>query len=257
MNKKDSLFYAVLAAFAAAVAVTIPVIFLFTPSAQLTAGGLAQKIFYFHVPVAFGVYLTGAVCFVASAIYLVRPTEGANAWARAGSDCASFFGTMVLCSGPLWAKKAWGVYWTWDPQLTTLLLSALVYYAITLLRAFAGDGAAERRFAAALGIMGAINLPIIDYSVQKWGGNHPTVNREGGGGIDDSMKLAWYLGLTTMTLLLPPLLLWLRSRLAMLQAQLEHTWQEALTRGIVDYLDEHETSEREALHGAQAEVAKR
>jgi len=143
------------------------------------------------------------------------------------------------------------VYWTWDPQLTTLLLSALVYYAITLLRAFAGDGAAERRFAAALGIMGAINLPIIHYSVQKWGGNHPTVNREGGGGIDDSMKAAWYLGLITMTLLLPPLLLMLRSRLALLQAQLEHTWQEALTRGIVDYLDEHETSEREALHGAQ------
>ena len=54
-----------------------------TTVALLTAGGLAQKIFYFHVPVAFGVYVTGAVCFVASAIYLVRPTEGANAWARA------------------------------------------------------------------------------------------------------------------------------------------------------------------------------
>ena len=74
---------------------------------------------------------------------------------------------------------------------------------------------------------------------------------QGGGGMDDSMKLAWYLGIVTMTLLLPPLLLWLRSRLAQLQAQLEHTWQEALTRGIVDYLDEHEASEREALHGAQ------
>jgi heme exporter protein C len=250
MTKKDSLFYALSAAFAVFLTITIVKIFLGTPSAQLTAGGLAQKIFYFHVPVAFGVYVSGAVCFIASAIYLARPTEGANAWARAGSDCAAYFGTMVLCSGPLWAKKAWGVYWTWDPQLTTLLLSALVYYAITLLRAFAGDGAAERRFAAALGIMGAMNLPIIHYSVQKWGGNHPTVNREGGGGVDASMKPAFYLGLITLSLLLPPLLLWLRSRLATLQARLEHTWQEALTRGMVDQLDEYETRERDALPSA-------
>jgi heme exporter protein C len=251
MTKKDPLFYGLSAAFAVLLCITVPVIFLFTPTAQMQAGGLAQKIFYFHVPMAFGVYLTGAVCFIASAIYLIKPTEKANAWARAGSDCAAFFGTMVLCSGPLWAKKAWGVYWTWDPQLTTLLLSALVYYSVTLLRAFAGDGAAERRFAAALGIMGAINLPIIHYSVQKWGGNHPTVNRSGGGGMDSSMKLAFVLGILTMTVLLPPLLLWLRSRLAHLQAKLEHTWQEALTRGIVDHLDELDSPEREALPKAQ------
>lgn len=243
MTKKDALFYGILAAFAAALTFTIPTIFLYTPSAQLQAGGLAQKIFYFHVAVAFGVYITGGVCFLASAIYLVRPTEATNAWARAGSDCAAFFGTMVLCSGPLWAKKAWGVYWTWDPQLTTLLLSVLIYYAIGLLRAFAGDGAAERRFAAALGVMGAVNLPIIYYSVQKWGGNHPTVNREGGGGVDSSMKAAFYMGMLTMSLLLPPLLLWLRSRVALLQAKLEHTWQDALTRGIVDHPDDVEPTE--------------
>lgn len=251
MTKKDSLFYSLLAAFTVAVAIAIVQIFLRTPSAQITAGGLAQKIFYFHVPSAWAVYVSGAVCFVASGFYLAKPTDGANAWARAGSDCAAYFATMVLCSGPLWAKKAWGVYWTWDPQLTTLLLSALVYYAITLLRAFAGDGAAERRFAAALGIMGAINLPIIHYSVQKWGGNHPTVNREGGGGMDPAMKPAFYLGALALTLLLPPLLLWLRSRLAMLQAKLEHTWQEALTRGIVDHLDDYDAAERDALPNAQ------
>jgi heme exporter protein C len=251
MTKKDALFYGLLAAFAVALIITIPTIFLFTPSAQVTSGGLAQKIFYFHVPVANGVYIAGATCFIASAMYLVRPTEGANSWARAGSDCAAFFGSMVLCSGPLWAKKAWGVYWTWDPQLTTLLLSVLIYYAISLLRAFAGDGAAERRFAAALGVMGAVNLPIIYYSVQKWGGNHPTVRREGGGGLDDSMKLAFLLGNITMAILLPPLVLWLRSRLATLQARLEHTWQEALTRGMVDQLDEFDAAERDALLSTQ------
>ncbi len=238
MTKKDALFYGILAAFTVALLYTIPLIFLYTPTAQLQAGGLAQKIFYFHVPVANGIYVTGAVCFIASAIYLVRPSETANAWARAGSDCAAFFGTLVLCSGPLWAKKAWGVYWTWDPQLTTLLLSVLIYWAICLLRAFAGDGAAERRFAAALGVMGTVNLPIIYISVQKWGGNHPTVIREGGGGMHESMWPAFIMGHVTMTLLLPPLVLWLRSRVALLQATMEHTWQEALTRGMVDHWDE-------------------
>src|SRR5688572_4244938 len=216
MNKKDAIFYAVLAAFVAALVYTIPLIFLFTPTAQEQAGGLAQKIFYFHVPVANGIYVTGGVCFIASAIYLARPSEGANAWAKAGSDCAALFGTLVLCSGPLWAKKAWGVYWVWDPQLTTLLLSVLIYWAICLLRTFAGDGGAERRFAAALGVMGTVNLPIIYFSVQKWGGNHPTVIREGGGGLDPSMKPAFRLGVLTMTILLPIVLLWLRSRLALL-----------------------------------------
>jgi heme exporter protein C len=237
-SSKDKFFYALAAAFAAAVSYTIWTIFMHTPTAQATAGGLAQKIFYFHVGVAMGIYVTGGACFLASALYLVRPSESANAWARAGSDCAALFGTLVLCSGPLWAKKAWGVYWVWDPQLTTLLLSVLIYWAICLLRAFAGDGGAERRFAAALGVMGTVNLPIIYFSVQKWGGNHPTVIREGGGGLDPSMKPAFLWGAISMTVLLPPLLLTLRSRLALLQANLERTWQEALARGLVDSADD-------------------
>jgi len=240
MNRKDTTFYSLLSAFAVVVTITIWWIFMRTPTAQIQAGGLAQKIFYFHVAVADGIYVAGAACFIASGLYLVRPSEAANAWARAGSDCAAFYGTMVLCSGPLWAKKAWGVYWTWDPQLTTLLLSVLIYWAICLLRAFAGDGAAERRFAAALGVMGTVNLPIIFFSVQKWGGNHPKVIREGGGGMAPSMWVSFILAHVALTLLLGPVLLWLRSRLALLQATMEHTWQEALTRGLVDVFDDAE-----------------
>lgn len=85
-----------------------------TPEAQAAAGGLAQKIFYFHVPAAYALYLSGVVCFLASSAYLVSATHVRNAWARAGAEVAVVFGVMVLISGPLWAKKAWGVYWTWD-----------------------------------------------------------------------------------------------------------------------------------------------
>jgi heme exporter protein C len=196
-------------------------IFLRVPMAQPQAGGIAQKIFYFHVPAANALYLCGAVCFVASALYLYRPSEAANAWAKAGAECASIFGALVMVSGPLWAKKAWGVYWTWDPRLTTLLLSILIYVALVLLRSFAGGGEAERKFAAAFGILGTANLPIIHYSVQKWGGNHPTVLKSsGGGGLGDpTMYYALYWGLVAMALM-AILLLTLRANLAKAEARL-------------------------------------
>lgn len=195
-------------------------IFLKTPLAQPQAGGLAQKIFYFHVPSAYALYLSGTVCFIASALYLAGPSDRRDAWAKAGAECASVFGALVMVSGPLWAKKAWGVYWTWDPRLTTLLLSILIYVAIVLLRSFAGGGEAERKFAAAFGVLGTANLPIIHYSVQKWGGNHPNVLGKGGGGLQHpAMGQALAGGFVAMTLL-AALLLTLRAQLAQSQARL-------------------------------------
>jgi len=218
---KDKVFYGLFAAIAAIFAYLIGYIFLVTPLAQLQAGGLAQKIFYFHVPAAYAMYLCGAVCCVSSALYLYSPSDARDAAARAGADCAVVFGAMVLGSGPLWAKKAWGVYWTWDPRLTSLLLSILIYVALVVLRAFAGSGDAERKFAAAFGILGTAVLPIVHYSVQLWGGNHPKVLKaNGGGGLQDpAMVQALLAGFFAMTLL-AALLLTLRAQLAMSQARL-------------------------------------
>lgn len=209
-------------------------VFLVAPTAQLAAGGLAQKIFYFHVPSAYAMYLCGVVCFIASAAYLAGASETRNAWARAGAECASVFGIIVLMTGPLWAKKAWGVYWTWDPRLTTSLLSVLIYVSIVVLRTFAGDGHAERKFAAAFGVLGTVNLPIIHYSVQKWGGNHPTVIMKGGGGLQDpNMKLALLMGFVAMTLL-AVLLLLMRKRLAMSVARLAELEERAIFSGRLE-----------------------
>src|SRR5690606_28488411 len=122
-------------------------------------------------------------------------------------------GLMVLVSGPLWAAKAWGRYWTWDPRLTTSLLSLLVYVAYTILRNFAAGGEAERKFATALDILNAANLPIIHFSVKKWGGQHPTVITGKGGGLaHPDMKLALGLGFATFTLL-TIVLVWQRMRI--------------------------------------------
>jgi heme exporter protein C len=227
-NPLSWLFPTLLALTAAVFFVHIYMIFLVAPPAQAAAGGLAQKIFYFHVPAAYAMYLSGTVCFLASALYLASPSEGRNAVARAGAECAVVFGAMMLTSGPLWAKKAWGVYWVWDPRLTTTLLSVIVYVAVVVLRAFTGDGDAERKFAAALGVLGTVNLPIIHYSVQKWGGNHPTVIGKGGGGLGHpAMKMTLGIGFLGMTLLAAVLLI-LRARAALLASRISQVEEQAL-----------------------------
>jgi heme exporter protein C len=223
------LFPVLLGLTAAVFAVLIYMIFEVAPPAQAAAGGIAQKIFYFHVPSAYAMYVCGTLCFLGSAAYLWGATDTRNALARGGAECAVAFGVMVLTSGPLWAKKAWGVYWAWDPRLTTTLLSVMVYVAVVVLRAFTGDGDAERKFAAAFGVLGTVNLPIIHYSVLKWGGNHPTVIGKGGGGLGHpSMKLTLGIGFLAMTLL-AVLLVWMRTRLAILATRLARAEERALS----------------------------
>ena len=248
-DRKDALFYGIGALAVGSIAYAIFFTFMNTPTAQAGAGGLAQKIFYFHVPVAYGVYIAGTVCLVASALYLIKGKESHNAWAKAGAECAALFGALVMCSGPLWAKKAWGVYWTWDPRLTTLLLGVLIYVAIVLLRAFTGDGRAERLFASALGVLGTATFPIIHFSVQKWGGNHPTVVTKAGGGLGHpAMYQALWLSSWAIAVLFTILILWLRARSALLQSTLDKTWQEAVARGVVDTW--HDEPPAAALPGA-------
>jgi heme exporter protein C len=231
-SRKDLVFYGLLGLTGVAFAVLIGFVFLVAPEAQPQAGGLAQKIFYFHVPAAYAMYVAGAVCFVASALYLAGPSDARDAWAKSGAECAVAFGLLVLTSGPLWAKKAWGVYWTWDPRLTTLLLSVLIYAAVVVLRVFGGGGDAERRFAAALSVLGTVNLPIVHYSVKKWGGNHPTVITQGGGGLSHpDMKTALYMGFGAMTLLVA-LLLWSRARLALSESRLAALQEQAAAEGL-------------------------
>ena len=194
--------------------------------------GIVQKIFYFHVPAAYSMYVGAAACFVGSAGFLYDSGRRWDALARAGAEVAVAMGVIVLVTGPLWAAKAWGVYWTWDPRLTTSMLSVLLYVAYVVLRLFTGDGDAERKFAAALGVLGAANLPIIHFSVQKWGGNHPKVITSGGGGLQHpDMKTGLLLGFVSFTLI-AVVLLWWRMRIDLASSRLAELEQEALELGI-------------------------
>jgi len=226
----DTVFYVLLAFTTLVFVAEILIVFLRAPvEARM---GIVQKIFYFHVPSAYAMYLGAAACFFGSIGYLVRGTDGADAIARAGAEAAVVFGAIVLTTGPLWGAKAWGAFWTWDPRLTTELLSVLIYVAYLVLRSFAGDGSGERRFAAALGILGAANLPIIHFSVQKWGGQHPTVITGRGGGLQHpDMKIALTLGFVAFTLL-AILLVWAAARVEMANSRLRRAEEDAIDLGL-------------------------
>jgi heme exporter protein C len=227
----DLVFYGLLALTAVAIVGEMYFVFLVAPVEKRM--GIVQKIFYFHVPSWYAMYLGAGACFLGSLGYFLKPTDARDAFARAGAEVAVVFGAIGLITGPLWGAKAWGSFWTWDPRLTTALLSFLIYVAYLVLRAFAvGDGTGERRFAAALGVLGAANLPIIHYSVQKWGGQHPMVITGSGGGLaHPDMKIALAGGFLCFTLL-PALMLWARTRLELAQSRLARAEADAIDLGL-------------------------
>lgn len=195
--------------------------------------GIVQKIFYFHVPSAYAMYLGFALCVVGSLMYLVKRSEAWEGFAVAGAEVGSMFCAIVLVTGPLWARKAWGTYWTWDPRLTTTLLIGMIYVAYLLLRNLGATGEAERRFAAGLGLMGGALMPIIHYSVQLWRGQHPTVITAKGGGLHPDMRLALTLSFAAFTALVA-LLVWARARAEADRQRVQMLELDAAERGLLE-----------------------
>ena len=136
--------------------------------------GLVQKIFYVHLPSAWVFLLSAIICGVASVRYLFRgdPRHDRLAWSAA--ELVVVFGAITLVTGPLWARKAWGVWWQWDVRLTSSLMGWMVAVAYLLLRKYGGAG--SDKLAAGLALFGMANVPFIYISVNYWRTIHPTTN---------------------------------------------------------------------------------
>ena len=133
--------------------------------------GLVQKIFYFHTPAAWMFLTAGVVCGIASARYLAKgaPRQDRLAWASA--ELLVLFGIIALVTGPLWARKTWGVWWQWDVRLTSSLIGWMIGVAYLLVRRYAGPG--SDKLAAGLALFGMANVPFIYISVNYWRTIHP------------------------------------------------------------------------------------
>jgi heme exporter protein C len=133
--------------------------------------GLVQKIFYFHVPSWMVMFLAVFTCGIASAVYLSAGRPGADRLAFAAAELVVLFGLIGLGTGPLWGRKAWGVWWQWDARLTLSLVVWLIFVAYLLLRRYAGPGA--DKLAAVMALFGMLNVPFLYWSVNVWRTVHP------------------------------------------------------------------------------------
>ena len=146
-------------------------VFVFVPmEAEMRA---VQRIFYFHVPSAWLCFIGFLLCFGASIGYLLNRKSTYDLFARASAEVGLMFGMIVLTSGPLWARGAWGVWWKWEPRLTTMALLILIFAAYWVLRVYGGNGEGIRKFAAFLAVLATPNIYFVRVAVKKWRGDHP------------------------------------------------------------------------------------
>ena len=136
--------------------------------------GLVQKIFYYHMPSAVMFLLSAVVCGIASARYLFGGSAHQDRLAWSAAELAVVFGAITLVTGPLWGRKAWGVWWQWDVRLTASLMGWLVAVAYLLVRRYGGPG--SDKLAAGLALFGAANVPFIYISVNYWRTIHPATS---------------------------------------------------------------------------------
>ena len=181
--------------------------------------GDVQRIFYYHVPSAWTAFLLFAVNFVASIVYLARRNPVADAIAVTSAEVGVVFCTIVLVTGPLWARPVWGIWWTWDVRLTSTLVLWLMYVAYLMLRRFS-TGGQTAVVAAAMAIFAALDVPLVYFSIRLFRTQHPQPVIGGGGSIDPRMLhvllMNWY-----AFLCLAALMCWSRYRLETLQRQVE------------------------------------
>jgi heme exporter protein C len=148
-------------------------VFVYVPTEKTS--GIVQRIFYFHVPVAWVSFLAFFVTFIFSILYLWKRRTKWDAIAHASAEVGVIFTTLVLITGPIWAKPAWGIWWTWDARLTTSLVLWLTYVAYLLVRSYATEPARGARFGAVIGIVGFIDVPIVFMTVNLWRTQHPGI----------------------------------------------------------------------------------
>lgn len=183
--------------------------------------GDVQRIFYYHVPSAWTAFLLFSINLVASVIYLLRRSSRADIVALVTAEVGVVFCTVVLVTGPIWARPVWGIWWTWDLRLTLTLVLWLIYVSYLVLRRLSSSSQTPH-LAAVLAILGALDVPLVYFSIWFFRTQHPQPVIGGGGSIDPRMLHVLLMNWLAF-LCFAFLVCWSRYRLEVLKRELEDT----------------------------------
>lgn len=184
-----------LAAFIVLIAAQAGAILMSPPDAAM---GHTQKIMYVHVPTAWTAFLSFFLVFVFSAHHLWTRSARSDQLALGAAEVGTALTALTIAQGSIWGKPTWGVWWTWDPRLTTTAIMLLIYVGYLALRAFTDDPDRAARWAAAVGVLGFINVPIVYMSVRWWRTIHQVQSTSSS--VDPAYRMGLLLNVIAMTL---------------------------------------------------------
>jgi heme exporter protein C len=157
---------------------------------EVTQGNV-QRIMYVHPPLAWVAYLAFGVVALASVVYLVRRVDAADRLAHASAEVGVVFTGLAIATGSIWGKPTWGTWWTWDARLTTVSILFVMYLGYLLLRGTIEDRERAARYCAVLGIVAALDVPLVHFSVTWWRTLHQPPSLMKPGGFSGSAAILW------------------------------------------------------------------
>ena len=174
-------------------------IFAYAPVEQTM--GPIQKIFYIHLPLSWWALVSFFVVFICSAGYLAKRRESFDLAARAAAEIGVVFTSLCLITGIIWGRRSWGVWWTWDPRLSTALVMWFVYVAYLIMGSLAASQQRKALVRSVLGIVAFLDVPLVFLSARMWRSVHPAVFASREGGLEPEMKLTVFVCVGAMGLL--------------------------------------------------------
>ncbi|MDA8212633.1 MAG: cytochrome c biogenesis protein CcsA [Clostridia bacterium] len=174
-------------------------VFMWVPNEKVM--GPVQKIFYFHVAAAWVGFFAFLIVFLCGVAYLVTRAEKWDLYGASSAEIGVLFTTIVLITGPIWARPTWNAWWTWDPRLTTTLVLWFIYLAYLMVRTSFPEPEKRMRFSAIFGIIGFIDVPIVWFSIRWWRTIHPVVVDGSGFAMSSKMLTTLLVSLVAFTLL--------------------------------------------------------
>jgi heme exporter protein C len=181
--------------------------------------GDVQRIFYYHVPSAWTAFLLFLINFIASVFFLIRHDSKSDILALVSAEVGVVFCTVVLVTGPIWARPVWGIWWTWDLRLTLTLVLWLIYVSYLMLRRFSTSSQTPK-LAAVLAVFGALDIPLVYFSIWYFRTQHPSPVIGNGGSLDPRMAHVLLINWAAF-LCLAWLMCWTRFRLEVLKREVE------------------------------------